>query len=767
MNARTWCVIGLFAATAALPNPASAQVSRVNPTFGVWTASTRGSAIAYDPRNDVYLAVSANGLVRGRFITADGAVSAARPEFVIQSSGNFTAFPRVAYSPDVDGGAGGFLVTWHEADASIASVHARTVSYTNGLGAVDNKLTGAESWHEEGPGVVYSTRSQEFLVVWHSRITGDVRGVRVGNTGAALGAVFTIGGSASFEDNPSVTYNPVTDEFMVAYAVITDTGPTTYTSGLSATRVKAGANQIVGTTPNVGSAVGIFITDITYNPSTGLYLATWYQDPPKAVYGRLLNADGSFAGNITPLSTRYAAYDALSVAQNGTSGTFFAVSHDSLPITYGGSVEDGGVEINRAGQPLTTGVQATAAGGTAGNFYPRIAAHTSRAEWMVVGAGSFIYTFAQRLQTGSRDGGGGPPPPPPPPPSPTCTININDNSTSIPGTTYTGGLSISTLAGCDWAAVAQAPWLSVSARGGSGPGSVQWTAQSNATGATRSATILIAGGSASRTLTVTQASLVVRLGDFNSDSNVDLIWQNQSTGNLALWKMNGFNLLTGDPLSPGIVADTGWKIVAALDIDKDGYSDLLWQHDSGYLSVWRMRGDTMVSGELITQTALTDKKWSVVGSGDIDKDGNADIIWQHRDGRVAVWYMRGTTLLAGEVIAESLSDQAWRVVGVADMNGDGHVDLMWHNSDTGAVAVWLMNRMHLTDARLLNDSAPDVNWHLRGLGDFDADGDVDVLWQNDSTGALAAWVMNGITVQNGLFLKMSVPDTRWKIVAPR
>ena len=50
--------------------------------------------------------------------------------------------------------------------------------------------------------------------------------------------------------------------------------------------------------------------------------------------------------------------------------------------------EDGGVEIDSTGAPLTTGTQITDAGGT-GNFYPRLTAHATRPEWMAVTAGSF------------------------------------------------------------------------------------------------------------------------------------------------------------------------------------------------------------------------------------------------------------------------------------------------------------------------------------------------------------------------------------------
>ena len=37
-------------------------------------------------------------------------------------------------------------------------------------------------------------------------------------------------------------------------------------------------------------------------------------------------------------------------------------------------------------------------------------------------------------------------------------------------------------------------------------------------------------------------------------------------------------LLSGGPLTPAQVPDLDWKIRAAADIDRDGWTDLIWQH---------------------------------------------------------------------------------------------------------------------------------------------------------------------------------------------
>ena len=121
---RSTATIALLVAAAA---PAFAQATRVGPTFPVISAMSRGSAIAYG--QGVYLVVSAMGTLNGRFVSADGV--ALGSSFPIATTGQYAVFPRVAFSPDADGGAGGFLVTWSESATPI-QVHARMVSYSKG-----------------------------------------------------------------------------------------------------------------------------------------------------------------------------------------------------------------------------------------------------------------------------------------------------------------------------------------------------------------------------------------------------------------------------------------------------------------------------------------------------------------------------------------------------------------------------------------------------------------------------------------------------------
>jgi hypothetical protein len=102
---------------------------------------------------------------------------------------------------------------------------------------------------------------------------------------------------------------------------------------------------------------------------------------------------------------------------------------------------------------------------------------------------------------------------------------------------------------------------------------------------------------------------------------------------------------------------------------------------------------------------------------------------------------------------------------VGDFNGDGNPDILWRNTSTGLIVVWYMNGGTIigsADIAVITGST----WQIVGTGDFNGDGKADILWRNTSTGANEIWEMNGATVI-GVAIIDTVSDQNWKIVGPK
>ena len=107
----------------------------------------------------------------------------------------------------------------------------------------------------------------------------------------------------------------------------------------------------------------------------------------------------------------------------------------------------------------------------------------------------------------------------------------------------------------------------------------------------------------------------------------------------------------------------------------------------------------------------------------------------------------GTITVAGQTFTVTQSGTGTRVGAVSgDIDGDGKPDILWQNQVTGQLTVWLMNGTTMAQGLWLTPSAvPDTNWKIAGVADFNGDGDPDILWQNQVTGQLTVWLMNGTT----------------------
>ncbi len=349
-----------------------------------------------------------------------------------------------------------------------------------------------------------------------------------------------------------------------------------------------------------------------------------------------------------------------------------------------------------------------------------------------------------------------------------CEITLTGGLTSFSASGGTGTVTVTTQPGCTWAASSNAPWLTIlSGTPGNGSGTVAFSVGSNLGGPDRSATITIGG----QTVMVSQTGGPAAYGDIDGNGSTDLLWQH-SNGNLAVWLMNGTTLMDGRPLGMPLL-DTGWRIAAAGDFDRDGGQDVVFQHQvDGRLAIWLMSGTTLLSGVPLTPGQVPDTNWKIRGSADMDRDGWRDLIWQHQgNGSIAVWLMTGTELRDGRLLTPgAVADLNWKIVGVGDMNGDSHADLVWQHQTNGLMSAWLMNGLSMTSGVLLTPGqVPDTNWKIRAVVDVNADGRLDLIWQNQSTGLLSAWLMNGLSrLGDGLRLfPEMVSDTNWQIVGPK
>ncbi len=190
-------------------------------------------------------------------------------------------------------------------------------------------------------------------------------------------------------------------------------------------------------------------------------------------------------------------------------------------------------------------------------------------------------------------------------------------------------------------------------------------------------------------------------------------------------------------------------------------TDILWRNSAeGANTSWSMDGTRYVRNRDLT--SVKDPNWQLTATGDYNRDGQDDILWRNSNGSLAWWVMDGTTIAqAVYLTTPAVTDLAWQIVGTGDFNQDGQVDLLWRNKSDGSVAWWVMNGTSIASAASL-PTLKDANLNIVGTGDLNRDGQVDLLWRNGATGENFWWVINGTTIAEKRVLP-PVTDLNWQI----
>jgi hypothetical protein len=106
----------------------------------------------------------------------------------------------------------------------------------------------------------------------------------------------------------------------------------------------------------------------------------------------------------------------------------------------------------------------------------------------------------------------------------------------------------------------------------------------------------------------------------NNDGNTDVLWYNESTGQVSSWFLDGSTVVGTQDLSWTCTTASGcastWSIVGAADVNGDGHTDLtLWDRSSGQVSSWLLNGSGSVLGtQVLSWTCSAASGCSVPGA---------------------------------------------------------------------------------------------------------------------------------------------------------
>ncbi|MCX5651626.1 MAG: VCBS repeat-containing protein, partial [Planctomycetota bacterium] len=245
------------------------------------------------------------------------------------------------------------------------------------------------------------------------------------------------------------------------------------------------------------------------------------------------------------------------------------------------------------------------------------------------------------------------------------------------------------------------------------------------------------------------------LGDTDGDGKADVLWRG-SDGRFAISQLDGLTVAatTTFAYNPG----RAWRVIAFGDVNGDEKADIVFYNAStSQVAVWLLNGPSIAGGGLLGSLPSA----TPLAVGDINGDGNRDIVWRRSNGQIWGWLLNGTSAPVSTRIGTTVVGTDWQVPVIADLDGDCMDDLIWRSRSTGMVISWKMHGLTL-DAFAILHPGISTDWTIEGAPDIDGDGKREVLWRNKSTSQTAIWTMNNHASYGGGFFTSA--SGAWDIV---
>ncbi len=197
-----------------------------------------------------------------------------------------------------------------------------------------------------------------------------------------------------------------------------------------------------------------------------------------------------------------------------------------------------------------------------------------------------------------------------------------------------------------------------------------------------------------------------------NENNQDLVAASDGYG-LRAWFVSERGTVW-DPASTGLPTSGKYTAITLGDVNRDGNLDIIAAGGSG-IRYYRNNGWSWVAGTAVTTTDV----YSAVVVADINHDAYLDVMGTAKSGEILIWLGNGGT--AWDWIGR-IGELTFSALAVGDLNRDGNPDLAAASPEKGCM-LWFGNGT----GKFGTAKAPECPDGIRAiaLNDYDLDGDLD------------------------------------------